>query len=158
MIDDKSKRVIIAAAEVFLRYGYARTTMGDIAKATGISRPALYILFPGKEQIFEAATMFLARQRLEEIRSAVSSCQGLEAKLIMAFEMLLVTEYVPRWSDDDARRLSISFTAAFGCELTPRLDLAHALRTRALDKGDVEWLRGLPLPLTYVRGLLEEFE
>jgi serpin B len=75
-----------------------------------------------------------------------------------AFEMLLVAQYVPWWSDDDARRLSISFIAAFGCELTPRLDLAHALRTRSLDKGDVEWLRGLPLPPTYVRGLLEQFQ
>ena len=103
MIDDKSKRVIIAAADVFLRYGYARTTMGDIAKATGISRPALYILFPGKEQIFEAATMFLAKQRLEEIRSAVSSCQGLEAKLITAFEMLLVRVFELQQSAPDAR-------------------------------------------------------
>ena len=75
-----------------------------------------------------------------------------------AFELLLATEYVPWWSDDDARRLSISFTAAFGCELTPRLDLAHALRSRDLDKGDVKWLRGLPpTAVPHVRGLLEEF-
>jgi hypothetical protein len=75
-----------------------------------------------------------------------------------AFELLLATEYVPWWSDDDARHLSISFTAAFGCELTPRLDLAHALRSRVLDKCDVEWLRGLPqTAVPYVRGLLEEF-
>ena len=75
-----------------------------------------------------------------------------------AFELLLATEYVPWWSDDDARRLSISFTAAFGCELTPRLDLAHALRSRVLDKGDVKWLRGLPpTAVPHIRGLLEEF-
>jgi len=103
MIDDKSKRVITAAADVFLRYGYARTTMGDIAKATGISRPALYILFPGKEQIFEASTMFLAKQRLEEIRSAVASCPGLEAKLTTAFEMLLVRVFELQQSTPDAR-------------------------------------------------------
>jgi serpin B len=75
-----------------------------------------------------------------------------------AFELLLATEYVPWWSDDDARRLSISFTAAFGCELTPRLDLSHALRSRVLDKGDVKWLKGLPpTAAPYVRGLLDAF-
>ena len=75
-----------------------------------------------------------------------------------AFELLLATEYVPWWSDEDARRLSISFTFAFGFELTPRLDLSHALRSRALDKDDVEWLRRLPPAATFDRRLLEVFQ
>ena len=33
MADEKLTRTVEAAGEVFLRYGYARTTMGDIAKA-----------------------------------------------------------------------------------------------------------------------------
>jgi AcrR family transcriptional regulator len=37
----KEERVIAGATEVFLRYGFARTTMGDIAERVGISRPAL---------------------------------------------------------------------------------------------------------------------
>jgi hypothetical protein len=31
--NEKLDRAVVAAGEVFLRYGYVRTTMGDIAKA-----------------------------------------------------------------------------------------------------------------------------
>jgi AcrR family transcriptional regulator len=74
MADEKLTRTVEAAGEVFLRYGYARTTMGDIAKAAGMSRPALYLLFPGKEQVFSAATMHLAHQRLEAFQLVLIKC------------------------------------------------------------------------------------
>jgi AcrR family transcriptional regulator len=103
MTDDKVARTVKAACEIFLRYGYARTTMGDIARAAGMSRPALYLLFPGKEQVFEAATMFLAKQRLEDIRLALESCQGMEQKLTTACQMLLVSIYELQQTTPDAR-------------------------------------------------------
>lgn len=103
MTDEKIFRTTTAAAEVFLRYGYLRTTMSDIARAVGVSRPALYLMFAGKEQIFEAATMFLAKQRLEEIRLATELRQGLNDKLVTASEMLLVSVYELQQSAPDAR-------------------------------------------------------
>jgi len=103
MTDEKTVRTIIAAGEIFLRYGYARTTMGDIAKAAGMSRPALYLLFPGKEQVFAAATLFLAKQRLEEIRIAIEPFQKVEQKLATACEMLLVGIYDLQRTTPDAR-------------------------------------------------------
>ena len=53
----KRERVADAALIVFQRYGFARTTMSDIAEAVGMSRPALYLLFPNKEEIFAAAVL-----------------------------------------------------------------------------------------------------
>lgn len=41
-----------AAIGVFVRYGYGKATMADIAAAAGISRPALYLLFANKETLF----------------------------------------------------------------------------------------------------------
>src|SRR3546814_16147684 len=49
----KIDRAVIAAADQFIRYGFARTTMGDIARASDMSRPALYLLFPGKEELLD---------------------------------------------------------------------------------------------------------
>ena len=49
---DKKTKILTAALSVFLRYGYRRVNMNDIAEAAGISRPALYILFRNKEEIF----------------------------------------------------------------------------------------------------------
>lgn len=103
MTDEKILRTITAAGEVFLRYGYLRTTMSDIARAAGMSRPALYLLFAGKDKIFEAATMFLAKQRLEEIRSATDLSQGLNEKLVTACEMLLIGVYELQQTAPDAR-------------------------------------------------------
>jgi AcrR family transcriptional regulator len=103
MSDDKAKRAITAAADVFLRYGYARTTMGDIAKAAGMSRPALYLLFPGKEQLFAAATMQMSKQRLEDIRAAIHDCDGLQQKLVVGFEMLLLGVFALQQTTPDAR-------------------------------------------------------
>ena len=101
--NDKAKRAITAAANVFLRYGYARTTMGDIAKAAGMSRPSLYLLFSGKEQLFAAATMQMSRQRLEDIRIAIGDFEGLQQKLIAGFEMLLLSVFELQKSAPDAR-------------------------------------------------------
>ena len=39
---------------------------------------------------------------------------------------------------------STAFIFAFGAELTPRLDIVHAIRSRALSADDLAWLRALP--------------
>jgi AcrR family transcriptional regulator len=51
---DKRAKALASAYDVFLRYGFRRTTMDDIAKEAGMSRPALYLLFKNKPEIFRA--------------------------------------------------------------------------------------------------------
>jgi AcrR family transcriptional regulator len=52
--DSKRARVLEAAMKVVLVYGYHRTTMDDIARAAQMSRPALYLLFRNKAEIYRA--------------------------------------------------------------------------------------------------------
>lgn len=53
--DATRRREILAAAErCFFTYGFAKTSIDDIAKQAGVSRPLLYRKFPNKEAIFEA--------------------------------------------------------------------------------------------------------
>lgn len=47
--------VLGAALEVFVRQGYRKTSMDDVARAARISRPGLYFLFESKQQLFAAA-------------------------------------------------------------------------------------------------------
>jgi AcrR family transcriptional regulator len=77
----KRERVADAALNVFQRYGFARTTMSDIAEAVGMSRPALYLLFPNKEEIFAAAVLSANARNLREIRARLASTAGLEQQL-----------------------------------------------------------------------------
>ncbi len=50
----KHDQIIAAAMKVFGRYGYRRSSMALIAEAAGVSRPALYQDFNGKEDVFRA--------------------------------------------------------------------------------------------------------
>lgn len=80
----KEQLAVAAAMEVFSRYGYARTTMGDIAAEAGISRPALYLLFPDKEAVFGAVIQAMDEQKHREIRAAIAGFDSLHAKLLHA--------------------------------------------------------------------------
>ena len=83
----KEERVIAGAADVFLR-GRIRacTTMGDIAKRVGISRPSLYLLFANKEEVFAAVIRRLNDDQLAAIRAALPGLPTLHAKVLFACE------------------------------------------------------------------------
>jgi AcrR family transcriptional regulator len=80
----KHQRVVERATEVFSRYGFARTTMGDIAEACEISRPALYLLFPDKEAIFTAVVEQMDQEKHASIRAELARLKGLRARLLHA--------------------------------------------------------------------------
>ncbi|WP_106401443.1 TetR/AcrR family transcriptional regulator [Actinocorallia populi] len=56
MADDRIGHILDSALIVFSQYGYAKTTMQDIARAAGMSRAALYLHFASKEELFRAGS------------------------------------------------------------------------------------------------------
>lgn len=80
-LKERREGVITAAVAVFLRYGYARTTMADLATAAGLSRPTLYQLFPDKDEIFTAVIRRLNRQMLDRFRSALPKLQTTDKRV-----------------------------------------------------------------------------
>jgi AcrR family transcriptional regulator len=86
MAEKQSKEdlVLDSATDVFTRYGFARTTMGDIAAKAGISRPALYLLFPDKEAAFSRVIARMDARSLTEITAALPALPTREAKLLHA--------------------------------------------------------------------------
>jgi AcrR family transcriptional regulator len=81
----RRQKVIEDATGVFFRYGYGRTTMGDIAQAAGLTRPTLYQTFADKEAVFKAVVETLAEQVFGRIRAGLTDCPTLESKLLLAF-------------------------------------------------------------------------
>lgn len=84
-----TERILDAAIAVFLRHGYKKTSMDELAAGAGLSRPGLYFHFATKEQLFTAA---LARL-IQGIRAAVLSALSradlhLADRLFAAFEAL----------------------------------------------------------------------
>ena len=102
-LEAKIDRTVVAAAELFMRHGFARTTMGDIARAADMSRPALYLLFPGKEEVFEAAVVHLNRLRLAEIHERLGDAATLGDRLFTACDLWLVQVFDLQRTTPDAR-------------------------------------------------------
>jgi AcrR family transcriptional regulator len=73
--------VLEAALAVFSRYGFARTSMADIAREAGVSRPALYLWFESKPALFGALAAHLTRRALEAAESAWDPAADLETNL-----------------------------------------------------------------------------
>ncbi len=86
----KRQRAIEAGARVFLRFGYARATMGEIARAAGMSRPALYLVFCDKEAVFEAVVAQWTEGSLARIAAGLAAHATLGAKLRFACEIWCV--------------------------------------------------------------------
>lgn len=52
--DEREERILDAAAELIVYYGYDKTTVSDIAAKAGVSKGAIYLHWPGKDDLFEA--------------------------------------------------------------------------------------------------------
>jgi AcrR family transcriptional regulator len=90
MSDDKRSRILAAARSVFLRYGFKRVNMNDIAEAAGMSRPALYVLFKNKEEIFIAAYLRWVEETIAQVEAAMAETALPKNKLARAFEIWAV--------------------------------------------------------------------
>lgn len=77
----KTEAALDSATYVFTRYGFARTTMGDIAAKAGMSRPALYLVFPDKQAAFDRVIESMDLRTLDEIARSLPARGGLEARL-----------------------------------------------------------------------------
>ncbi|MBB4130446.1 TetR/AcrR family transcriptional regulator [Xanthomonas sp. 3075] len=89
-----------AALQLFLRHGYRKVSMSDIAQATQMSRPSLYAAFANKEAIFAAQ---VARQRalcMAETAQRVRDTQDLQTQLRHLFD-IWVLEPVAAVIDSD---------------------------------------------------------
>lgn len=91
--DDKKRRIINAARTVFLKYGYRRVTMNDLAQAAGISRPALYLVFPRKEDVFCGVVREMAREISEEVGHGLVSIKSPIEKLKFVCEIWMVRPF-----------------------------------------------------------------
>lgn len=92
-LDDKKLRIINAAKGVFLKYGYRRVTMNDLAEAAGMSRPALYLVFPKKEDVFCGMVRELARGISEEVTGGLESIKTPMEKLKFVCEVWMVRSF-----------------------------------------------------------------
>lgn len=88
--DSKRARVLEAAMKVVLVYGYHRTTMDDIARAAQMSRPALYLLFRNKAEIYRAIAGRMFDQSRQSMQELLEGPGSLGERLYAAIEATMI--------------------------------------------------------------------
>lgn len=84
---DRSRKaaILAAAGPVFVRYGYRKTSMDDVAKAADVSRQGLYVHFAKKEDLFREMIHQALGLHLREARAALSDeARSIGQRLIAA--------------------------------------------------------------------------
>lgn len=64
--DDIEARVLDAASELFVRYGYDKSTMNDIASKASVAKSTIYLRWKKKEDVFRALLFRESRLVTEE--------------------------------------------------------------------------------------------
>jgi AcrR family transcriptional regulator len=73
--------ILLAAAEVFARRGYAAATLSELADAAGFAAPSLYRYFASKEQIFLSLLELVVAELDATFHEPVDRAQPLAARL-----------------------------------------------------------------------------
>src|SRR3954466_7830497 len=85
--DVRRRRLLEAAIAAFLRYGYRKTSMDQVARAADISRQGLYLHFPTKEDLFCAGVGFVFDGALAGATARLRDADAsIEDKLTGAFD------------------------------------------------------------------------
>ncbi|WIG92963.1 TetR/AcrR family transcriptional regulator [Myxococcus sp. SDU36] len=82
--------ILDAALECFLRFGYAKTSLDDIAKRANLSRPLLYLKFKNKEDIFAAVFESLFEARYPRVEQVLAGPGSARDKLLQVYEIILL--------------------------------------------------------------------
>src|SRR5947208_4562840 len=80
------EQIVAAAHEHFRHYGYAKTTVSDLANAIGFSKAYIYKFFQSKQAIGEAISADCVSTILEAARSKVDRTSTATGKLRILFK------------------------------------------------------------------------
>lgn len=84
--DEKQKAILKSAFQAFTNYGFRRTSMDDIARGAGMSRPALYLHYRNKEDIYRSLSQYYYDDTAQMVQEALAGDGDPAAQLQRAFE------------------------------------------------------------------------
>jgi AcrR family transcriptional regulator len=69
--DEIRRGIVSVAAKIFTRYGFRKTTMDEISKATNKGKSTIYYYFKNKEEIFRAVVEKEAEELKKDLYDAI---------------------------------------------------------------------------------------
>jgi AcrR family transcriptional regulator len=84
---ERRDQLLIVARKIFAERGFQATTMDDIAKEAGFTKPILYQYFESKTELYREIVNQTAETLLNSLRSAVAEVESPRAKIEVAFRV-----------------------------------------------------------------------
>ena len=137
------ERICAAAEELFVRDGYARTSIKAVAKAAGVAEATVYLAFADKAALLDAVIVRATRDNASEGLDAIAAAPSAEILPRMASSNAVLMARA-------ARLIALGESASFmDAELRPLRERAHerlraAFRVIADRLDEAGLLRGEP--------------
>lgn len=77
----KREDIKLAAKKLFFQFGYSKTSMEDIARASNMAKATVYYYYAGKEAIFDEVVIDETKVFLQQIRANLSAESSADQKL-----------------------------------------------------------------------------
>ncbi|MDB5030833.1 TetR/AcrR family transcriptional regulator [Mucilaginibacter sp.] len=84
--DIKREKILEAAYQRFLHYGYSKTTMNEIAGDLSLSKALLYYYFPDKSQLYIAVMRKLAAEYIQKLQNKLNKFENLKEAFIVQID------------------------------------------------------------------------
>ena len=94
---ERREQLLTVARTIFADRGFQATTMDDIAREAGFTKPILYQYFASKTDLYHEIVSQTAKRLLESLDAAVSSVDSPRARIEVAFRVYF--EMVVRETD-----------------------------------------------------------
>ncbi|MGI0525828.1 TetR/AcrR family transcriptional regulator [Rhizobium giardinii] len=154
--DQKMSHILDAALPVFVRFGFQKTSMIDIARAAGISRASLYQSFKSKEELFRAGSIRAHTRTLDNVAKVLAGQGSALDRVEMAITVFQRELIAPFGGSADADELfAANMALAADVTLEARTKLLNML-TEALIAGSenkeitLEPLQAQPAQLAHI--------
>lgn len=121
--EQKSETILDAALPVFVRLGFRKTSMADIARAAGMSRAALYLCFSSKEDLFRAGSARAHARTMRNVESELAGAGDVFSRIERAVAVFQRELIVPFAASGDAAEL-------FDTNMALARDITQGARTR----------------------------
>jgi AcrR family transcriptional regulator len=84
---ERRDQLLLVARKIFAERGFQPTTMDDIAKEAGFTKPILYQYFESKTELYREIVNQTAEKLLTSLRVAVGEVESPRAKIEVAFRV-----------------------------------------------------------------------
>lgn len=125
--------IVLAAQQIFQKYGLEKSTMEDIAVAAGKGKSSLYYYFPSKNDVFYA----VAKKESDEVESSIEMAISRQTSPSAKLKALVLTHYYEL-------RLKINLYPVMLTETGKHFELFRKIQ-RENNTKEVERLKGILL-------------